>query len=377
MYMLFKPSFSSLQMERSTRKEVLEGEVGKVHLCTNEAVFDHTQTLGKKTEEIVKRQENIEKEMRQLKYDIGKSDTVNHLQAKVEALAVDIDHLKSNKNDIDSSSLVQELQAQLNQQQTKIQHQKKCYTDLIQEVESLKNTVAQILSSEVKGPVAYPEASRHQFALTAESSLNRTTELQLSDVENESRIAYLYKTVEELLRSTTMVKVHVAEVELQLQASLASTHDGTFLWRIPEIARRRRDALQGSITSVYSPPFYTGRNGYKMCIRAYLNGDGIGAGTHLSVFFVLMRGEYDPLLNWPFAHKVSLILVAQGNRRHIIQTFRPTSESSSFQRPQTDMNVASGCPKLADLSVLEEGNYVKDDVLFIKCVVDTSKIVHP
>ena len=114
-----------------------------------------------------------------------------------------------------------------------------------------------------------------------------------------------------------------------------------------------------------------------MCIRAYLNGDGISVGIHLSVFFVLIRGKYDPLLNWPFDYKVSLILVAQGNRRHIIQTFRPTSESISFQRPHNDMNVASGCPKLAELSVLEEGNYVEDAVLFIKCVVDTSKIVHP
>ena len=45
-------------------------------------------------------------------------------------------------------------------------------------------------------------------------------------------------------------------------------------------------------------------NGYKMCIRAYLNGDGIGYKTHFSVFFVLMRGEFDPLLKWPFEYKV-------------------------------------------------------------------------
>ena len=46
------------------------------------------------------------------------------------------------------------------------------------------------------------------------------------------------------------------------------------------------------------------RNGYKMCIRAYLNGNGIGKRTHLSVFFVLMKGEFDPLLKWPFDCKV-------------------------------------------------------------------------
>ena len=56
--------------------------------------------------------------------------------------------------------------------------------------------------------------------------------------------------------------------------------------------------------SLYSQPFYTGRYGYKMCGRVYLNGDGMGKGTHLSLFFVLMRGEYDALLEWPFRQKV-------------------------------------------------------------------------
>ncbi len=191
------------------------------------------------------------------------------------------------------------------------------------------------------------------------------------------RVVGLEKKMEESERQTSLVRVHVSELELQLQASLASTHDGTFLWRIPDVPRRKRDAVDERITSIYSPPFYTGRNGYKMCIRTYLNGDGIGYKTHLSIFFVLMKGEYDPLLKWPFDCKVSLILVDQNHRRHIVQTFKPSAESSSFQRPRSDMNVASGCPQFAKLTVLDDKNYVKDDVMFVKCIVDTSKIFHP
>ena len=41
------------------------------------------------------------------------------------------------------------------------------------------------------------------------------------------------------------------------------------------------------------------------------------------------------------------------------------------------MNVASGCPQFAKLNILDEENYVREDVLFIKCIVDTSKIFHP
>ena len=133
-----------------------------------------------------------------------------------------------------------------------------------------------------------------------------------------------------------------------------------------------------------------------MCIRVYLNGDGTGYKTHLSLFFVLMKGEFDALLKWPFEHKISMILVGkllkkelvlyylscdfradQDHRKHVVQTFKPTLDSNSFQRPKTDMNVASGCPQFAKLNILDEENYVREDVLFIKCIVDTSKIFHP
>ena len=192
-----------------------------------------------------------------------------------------------------------------------------------------------------------------------------------------SDVKQLEEKVLEVERTLNVISVHHSELELQLQASLASTHNGAFLWRIPEVRRRMRDAKIGRITSIYSPPFYTGRNGYKMCIRAYLNGDGSGEGTHLSIFFVLMKGEYDPLLQWPFESKVSLILVDQDHMKHLVQTFKSNAQSSSFQKPKTDMNVASGCPEFADLSILDNTSYVKDDVMYIKAIVDTSKIFHP
>ncbi len=205
-----------------------------------------------------------------------------------------------------------------------------------------------------------------------------TTSLNIpSGSIDSSRLVNVEKRYEELDKQVSLLKVHISELELQLQASLASTHNGSFLWRIPDILRRRRDAIEERITSIYSPPFYTGRNGYKMCIRAYLNGDGMGYKTHLSLFFVVMKGEFDALLKWPFDYKVSLILVDQNHRKHIVQTFKPTPESNSFQRPVSDMNVASGCPQFAKLSVLDDPSYVKDDVLFVKCIVDTTRIFHP
>ena len=80
-----------------------------------------------------------------------------------------------------------------------------------------------------------------------------------NSVAMEPRLLQLESRVEELTRQSSSTQVHVQELELQLQASLASTHNGAFLWRIPNISRRKRDAVEERITSIYSPPFYTGR----------------------------------------------------------------------------------------------------------------------
>ena len=45
------------------------------------------------------------------------------------------------------------------------------------------------------------------------------------------------------------------------------------------------------------------------------------------------------------------MLIDQDRNKHIVQTFKPNSSSSSFTRPKTDMNVASGCPQFASLEV--------------------------
>lgn len=69
--------------------------------------------------------------------------------------------------------------------------------------------------------------------------------------------------------------------------------------------------------------------------------------------------------------QVTLMLLDQSNREHIIDAFRPDITSSSFQRPVSEMNIASGCPLFCPLSKLEGKNsYIRDDTIFIKAIVD-------
>ncbi|XP_077986333.1 TNF receptor-associated factor 2-like isoform X2 [Glandiceps talaboti] len=177
-------------------------------------------------------------------------------------------------------------------------------------------------------------------------------------------------------RIIALKDVALAEQDLRIQSLEMASYDGVLVWKISNFNQKRQDALSGRTTSIYSPCFYTSRHGYKMCSRIYINGDGMGKGNHVSLFFVIMKGPFDALLRWPFRQKVTFMLLDQNNREHVIDAFRPDPTSSSFKRPTNDMNIASGCPLFMPISQLDSSRhaYVKDDVMFLKVIVDTSDI---
>ena len=174
--------------------------------------------------------------------------------------------------------------------------------------------------------------------------------------------------------SLALRNVMLTDLDEYVRQQEVSSHDGVLLWKISEFSKKRQDAVSGHQPSYYSPYFLTSRYGYKMCARIYLNGDGMGKGTHISVFFVVMRGEYDALLRWPFRQKVTFMLLDQNNVEHVIDAFRPDPNSSSFQRPRRETNIASGCPTFCPLSELNNHAYVRDDTMFLKVIVDTTDL---
>ncbi|NXF70824.1 TRAF2 factor, partial [Sclerurus mexicanus] len=178
--------------------------------------------------------------------------------------------------------------------------------------------------------------------------------------------------IAELHRCLTQKDAGLSSLHKSLLFSEQASYDGIFLWKITDVGRKLQDSVTGRTVGLYSPAFYTAKYGYKVCLRVYLNGDGTGKGTHLSLFFVVMKGDYDALLPWPFRHKVTFMLLDQNNREHVIDAFRPDLTSASFQRPVHDMNVASGCPMFLPLAKLQSPRYayVKEDTLFLKCIIE-------
>ena len=211
---------------------------------------------------------------------------------------------------------------------------------------------------------------------------NRSIEQANRDVGNVRR---LVETVQETVRrverrieciehTRALRDVTLTHLEEYVRQQEFSSYDGQLLWKITQFSRWRNEAVSGQQVYFYSPCFYTSRYGYKMCARIYLNGDDMGRGTHISVFFVVMRGQYDAILRWPFRQKVTFMLLDQDNVEHVIDAFRPDPNSSSFQRPRRETNIASGCPMFCSLTELNNHAYVRDDTMFLKIIVDTSDL---
>jgi hypothetical protein len=110
-----------------------------------------------------------------------------------------------------------------------------------------------------------------------------------------------------------------------------------------------------------------------MRARLDLYGDGDARGTHMSIFLVIYKGQYDAILTWPFSYQVTFCLFDQTGQGHqIIDSFYPDIKSPSFQRPRSQENIASGILKFLPLAALQQQkiDYVSNDTMYIQVRVD-------
>ena len=140
-------------------------------------------------------------------------------------------------------------------------------------------------------------------------------------------------------------------------------------WPITNFSSKLNLAKQDRTYYLHSPSFYTSESGYKMRVRLYPNGDGMGRGTHVSIFFQIMEGPYDGILEWPFNKRVYFQILDHNGVKQFIDAFRPDLASISFQRPRRGPNISTGCPLFVALKDLENHPCLKDDTLFVKVIV--------
>lgn len=167
----------------------------------------------------------------------------------------------------------------------------------------------------------------------------------------------------------TAMMVKLVLVILHLQAGFvgmakmmhATSYNGVYVWKISEIKKLEWQARIGQTMFLYSAPFYTSRYGYKVCLKLIINGSG------LEFILLVMKGEYDAILPWPFKQKVMLMLLDQGRASN--NMIMPFELEQNSQRPRSETNTAFRCPLCIGIHILGNSSYVKDDTLFIRCII--------
>jgi len=151
---------------------------------------------------------------------------------------------------------------------------------------------------------------------------------------------------------------------------------GKFVWRIDKWKEKLEQARAGINKDIYSDAFYSHRNGYKMCLCVYPNGVRDSEGTHLSVYFCLMRGEFDDILSWPFKHDVTFELINQHTTQAYVEytvKYEIDEEFTEvYQKPINDTNDEGyGCINFVSLNELSNNlSLIDKDRIIIRCRVE-------
>lgn len=170
---------------------------------------------------------------------------------------------------------------------------------------------------------------------------------------------------------------------------LSISHDGVLIWKLADYSRKLQEAKLRNNHEFFSPAFYTHRYGYKLQVSAFLNGNGSGEGTHLSIYIRVLPGEYDNLLEWPFSYKVTFSIMDQSDPslskpQHITETFNPDPNWKNFQKPSgatggggggsrdsmDESMLGFGYPKFISHEEIKKRNYVRDNAIFLKASIE-------
>ena len=182
-------------------------------------------------------------------------------------------------------------------------------------------------------------------------------------------------------------RVDLAETKAKL--SLLSSPDGSkksFIWKV-KFSESFSQAKGGIREKIESDPFYTGSYGYKLKVfatytkeiprgrRRYFFPPG---GLDFSIGVILMEGEYDDILPWPFSNKITFTLIDHNKdlekRKNYIDYLSPRKNKAQnifSRRPGKNMmTVESEIRRFILLNALERSRFAVNGALFIQVDIE-------
>lgn len=251
--------------------------------------------------------------------------------------------------------------------------------DKIKELEKsimkLKENVTRVDTEDDDEDISYATSLETKFVHELNERLSRL----IKEVKHQEQVHTMMRNFEYRIHMIenqwTLCDEALKNNEGSIEALQRTTYNGIFTWSITNMAKHIHNAKHGRPCDrvLHSPIFYIGgKEGYRMKIRIYLNGKDDGEGKHISIYVVIMKGDFDALLTWPFQEPIKIIFVDQGDSKtHIHDTIIPDVRDPPYQRPVLDMNSGIGCSTFLSLETLDHPShsYIKDDTSFIRIVV--------
>ncbi|XP_006824646.1 uncharacterized protein LOC102807823 [Saccoglossus kowalevskii] len=220
-----------------------------------------------------------------------------------------------------------------------------------------------------------PGALLEKYGIT--HTYKRKLQTELTSLEEKIQILEDSLRLTESILESQDQKMVKQEERLRALEENPPSFDGKMIWKITGVQQHCDDARDNN-ASLTSPCFYTGHEGYKMRARLYLNGDGIGSGSHLSLYLIVQKNDLDFLLPWPFQQQVNFTLRDLNHSGNdIVAMFIPDPPIGHQQSPTNDVIPLPGCPQFMKLEdfVAEYERYVKEDAMYLEVEVDKSNIL--
>ena len=181
----------------------------------------------------------------------------------------------------------------------------------------------------------------------------------------DRRLLYqLQLEMEKMRLEREMAILHTLKKRLLEEVSEIQKVKEKIVWKFSEVKQKIFDAEKEKQIVIQSQPFFLERLHYKGFLKL---GKGVGKESHISLFFGIMKGEFDDDLQWPFTGKITITLVNQTGGKDKISTF----QLEAIKKPETDEGFASGCIFISQAD-LKCGGFIDDDTLFIQCEVNAA-----
>ncbi len=111
-----------------------------------------------------------------------------------------------------------------------------------------------------------------------------------------------------------------------------------------------------------SQPFYLERIPYKVRIEVHFDNP---EKEMISLLLVIVKGDYDSVIQWPFSQKVTFKLTSFKDSDIALIS---TPDSRTYRKPNLDSNIKFRCTPLS-LTELKTAGVIKEDNIIVECQI--------